>query len=58
MWIANGDRTTPGGNPVKDVPGLSPTLPLMEVGPVLVTVEEAKTAKVLVDPRLTGSCDA
>lgn len=34
---------TPGGNPVIAVPGLSPSLPLTMVSPVLVMVDAAKT---------------
>src|ERR1700731_2881174 len=37
--------TTPGGNPVTELPGLSPRFPVMIVGPVLVTVEAPKMAK-------------
>lgn len=45
---------TPGGNPVIAVPGLTPTSPLMALGPVLVTVEPANTAKLPAVPRSTG----
>ena len=37
--------TTPGGNPVTELPGLSPRFPVMIVAPVLVTVEPPKMAK-------------
>src|ERR1041385_1710006 len=43
------------GDPVTDVPGLNPRSPLIVVGPVLVTVEAARTANVLADPRATGA---
>src|SRR4030081_691838 len=46
--------TSPGGNPVTDVPGLSPTSPLMVVAPVFVTVDPARTAKLAAVPRGTG----
>lgn len=46
--------TTPGGNPVTAVPGLTPTSPLMRLRPVLVTVVPAITAKLLAVPRPTG----
>src|ERR1700736_1625550 len=42
--------TTPGGNPVTELPGLSPRFPLMIVAPVLVTVDEPKMAKVSAAP--------
>jgi hypothetical protein len=45
--------TVPGGNPVVAVPGLTPRSPLMLVGPVLVTVEPARIAKVAADRRFT-----
>ena len=35
----------PGGNPVTDVPALTPRFPEIVDGPVLVTVEPARTAK-------------
>src|SRR6185503_18768341 len=47
--------TVPGGNPVTAVPGLNPRSPLIVVGPVLVTVEAARTTNVLADPRMTGA---
>src|SRR5580704_1457873 len=37
--------TTPGGNPVTELPGLSPRFPVMIVAPALVTVEPPKMAK-------------
>src|SRR5688572_17503940 len=46
------------GNPVTAVPGLNPRSPLIVVGPVLVTVEAARTANVLADPRATGAWPA
>src|SRR6185369_12312748 len=52
-WIV--PLTVPGGKPVTAVPGLSPRSPLIVVGPVLVTVEAARTANVLADPRTTGA---
>src|ERR1041384_2713045 len=55
-WIV--PLTVPGGNPVTAVPGLSPRSPLTMVGPVLVTVEAARTANVVADPRATGACPA
>src|ERR1700712_4213305 len=45
----------PGGNPVTAVPGLRPRLPSRTVGPVLVTVEPASTAKFAAVPR-SGAC--
>jgi hypothetical protein len=42
---------TPGGNPVTDVPGETPTSPVMALTPVFVTVEPPRTAKVLELPR-------
>ena len=43
--------TTPGGKPVTEVPGLRPRSPLITLGPVFVTVEPPKTAKLLDVPR-------
>src|SRR5436190_22914483 len=40
----------PGGNPVIAVPGLTPTSPVTSVGPVLVTVDDPRTAKVCAEP--------
>ena len=37
------------------LPGLTPTLPLITLGPVLVTVEPANTPKLVAVPRL-GAC--
>src|ERR1700730_8301618 len=48
--------TLPGGKPVIDVPGLTPTSPVMTVGPVLVTVEAPKTAKLFAEPRGGADC--
>src|SRR4030095_14780170 len=42
------------GNPVTAVPGLNPRSPLIVVGPVLVTVEAARTANVEAAPRAIG----
>ncbi len=51
--------TIPGGKPVTAVPGLTPTSPLMTEGPVLVTVDPARTAKLSAVPRPTvGSAAA
>src|SRR5579871_4872287 len=43
--IVPGGTTIPGGNPVTAVPGLTPTSPLITVGPVFVTAELPSTAK-------------
>src|ERR1043166_10021200 len=43
------------GPPVTEVPGLNPRSPLIVVGGMLVTVEAARTANVLADPRATGA---
>src|SRR5205807_2258841 len=53
-WIV--PLTVPGGNPVTAVPGLNPRSPLTLVAPVLVTVEPARTAKVVAAPRAMGTC--
>jgi hypothetical protein len=50
--------TMPGGNPVTAVPGLTPRSPLMTLGPVLVTVCPARTAKLPAVPRPTGAVAA
>ena len=50
--------SVPGGNPVTAVPGLTPRSPLMTVGPVLVTVEPASTAKLAAVRRLTDGTAA
>ena len=50
--------TMPGGNPVTAVPGLTPRSPLMVLGPVLVTVVPARTAKLPAVPRPTGAVSA
>src|SRR5436309_12332986 len=44
------------GAPVTEVPGLNPRSPLIVVGAMLVTVEAARTANVLAEPRATGAC--
>jgi hypothetical protein len=41
------------GRPVTDVPGERPRSPIIVVTPELVTVDEAMTPKVAVDPRKT-----
>ena len=46
--------TTPGGNPVTAVPGLTPRSPEIIEGPVLVTVVPANTAKDVAVPNPTG----
>jgi len=50
--------TWPGGNPVTDVPGLSPRSPLIVVGPVFVIVDPASTAKFAAVPSGTGTVAA
>jgi hypothetical protein len=50
--------TMPGGNPVIALPGLTPRSPLRTLGPVLVTVLPASTAKLLAVPRPTGATAA
>ncbi len=45
---------TTGGDPVIDVPGLTPRSSLRSLGPVLVTVEPASTEKVPAVPRPSG----
>src|ERR1700692_4613150 len=50
LWIAP-PTTTPGGKPVTALPGLTPTLPLTVVAPVLVTVEPPRTPKFCAVPR-------
>jgi hypothetical protein len=50
--------TMPGGNPVIAVPGLTPRSPLTMLGPVLVTVDPASTAKLPAVPRPTGATAA
>jgi hypothetical protein len=42
--------TTPGGNPVMALPGLTPMFPTMDVAPVLVTVEPPKIEKFCASP--------
>src|SRR4029079_16737237 len=42
----------PGGNPVTELPGETPRLPVMTVAPVLVTVDPPGTAKLCAVPRL------
>src|SRR3977135_492886 len=50
LWIAP-PTTMPGGKPVTALPGLTPTLPLTVVAPVLVTVEPPRTPKFCAVPR-------
>ena len=45
----------PGPKPVTAFPGLTPRSPVIEVRPVFVTVEPARTAKFEADPRTTGA---
>ena len=47
-WIV--PFTIPGGKPATAVPGLTPRSPLTTVGPVLVTVEPPRTAKLPAAP--------
>src|ERR1700730_5657275 len=51
VWIVPAVRC-PGGNPVTALPGLTPTLSLLMVGPGLVTVEPASTANACAVPRI------
>jgi hypothetical protein len=44
----------PGGKPVTELPGLNPRSPVTTVGPVFVTVEPARTAKLSAVRRGTG----
>jgi hypothetical protein len=48
--------TVPGGNPVTEVPGDTPTAPTITLEPVFVTAEPARTAKLADVPR--GTADA
>lgn len=43
-------KTMPGGKPVTALPGLTPRSPVTMVGPVLFTVEPARTAKLAAVP--------
>src|SRR4051794_14151965 len=43
--------TVPGGNPVTELPGETPRLPVMTLGPVFVTVDPPRTAKLCEVPR-------
>jgi len=43
--------TVPGGKPVTDVPGLTPTSPTKTPGPVLVNVELARATKLIAEPK-------
>jgi hypothetical protein len=49
--MVEGGSTIPGGNPVMDVPGATPRLPLMMVAPVFVTVCAPNTPKLAAVPR-------
>jgi hypothetical protein len=57
MWMVP-SLTMPGGNPVTAVPGLTPRSPSIVLGPVLVTVLPARTAKLAAVPRFTGAVAA
>src|SRR5664279_4784880 len=46
--------TRPGGNPVVADPGETPRSPVTTVGPVLVTVVPARTAKLRVVPKTSA----
>jgi hypothetical protein len=46
----------PGGKPVIALPGLTPKSPVMAVGPVLVTVEAPRTAKLCAGPSDGADC--
>src|SRR5687767_4414825 len=50
--------TVPGGNPTIAAPGLTPNSPVTVVGPVLVTVEPASTAKLPAVKSDTGAIHA
>src|SRR6202041_3200488 len=50
--------TVPGGNPVTEVPGLTPRSPLITLGPVLVTLCPPSTPKLPAVPRPTGAVAA
>ena len=54
-WWMTPPVTRPGGNPVTAVPGLTPISPLTRLGPVLVTVVPASTAKLSAVPSPTGA---
>src|SRR5580698_8932262 len=43
--------TVPGGKPVTEEPGSNPRLPVITLGPVLVTVDPARTVKFSAVPR-------
>jgi len=47
---------TPGGKPVIELPGLTPTSPVTEVEPVLVTADAPKTAKFCAVPIGGAAC--
>jgi len=54
-----GEVSVPGGNPVTEVPGLSPrSPPVIVVGPVLVTVEPARILKFPAVSNGTGELQA
>ncbi len=48
VWVV--PTMVPGGKPVTALPGLTPRSPVTMVGPMLVTVEPAKTAKLAATP--------
>ena len=50
--------TSPGGNPVIAVPGLTPRSPLITDGPVFVTVWPPRTPKLSAVPSPTAGCAA
>src|SRR5277367_2725011 len=59
MCMTAGGVRVPGGKPVTELPGLSPRFPpVMMVGPVLVTVDPARTSKFAADPKGTGAWHA
>jgi hypothetical protein len=47
--------TLPGGNPVTEVPALTPRFPPTVLAPVFVTVVPARIAKLTADPNATGA---
>ncbi len=52
-WIT--PFTVPGGKPVTEVPGLTPTFPVMVLGPVFVTDWPPRTAKLSASPSGTAT---
>src|SRR5580700_1026200 len=55
LLMVPGGVTLPGGKPVIEVPGETPTSPSMTLKPVLVTAEPASTAKGVALPRVMVS---